>query len=138
MPILRRKQNPIKFYIKWSQENSDLCNQAHIAISSADLEGSLKILSKIHQDKVLREEISHLSSRLAKYQQEKNQGTIRSEEDNVRFNQISESILNLITTISDGFDHEKGDHQKIFEYLNKRYENRLQQKLSNRQPINLT
>ena len=85
----------------------------------------------------LQQEINRLASRLAKYQRESRGRIVPQEQSDVRFNQLTAAILDLIRVIRKSFEKEASNNQIIFAYLKKRYENRLKQKLANRQPINL-
>ncbi len=72
-----------------------------LLVANAQLAAALKALRDIavgaHQN-----EVTNLSNRLNKFQREKRMGTLRSEEENVQYNQISSAILGLAGRIDRG------------------------------------
>ena len=132
----KKKLDAKSFRLKWSEENVALCEQAEAAISQANPEKALNILSKM-EDPALQDEIAHLNSRLTKYQRQKIRDVLNPGEERVQYNRINSAIVVLIHILRASFDTEATNHKIIFDYLKKRYTNRLEQKLARRQPINL-
>lgn len=128
------KQGNIK--VIWSNENIELIREAKAAITKAEPEKALKHLHNL-RDTNIEENLITLTNRLAKYRKDNLHGIQSWEENTVTYSQINKDILSLITSIEQNFEEDERDFREIREYLRKRYENRLNQKLAGRQPVNL-
>ena len=122
--------------IPWSTDNARLVREAKTAIQNAEYRKALDILAGL-QNPQLDEQITLLNNQLARYRRENIQGTQAFEEKNVTFNRISARILSLINTIEEGLAFEEQEYREVKDYLRQRYQNRLNQKLAGRQPVNL-
>ena len=114
----------------------DLCNKAEDALSKAKHSEALKILSNI-TDNELSINVSRISARLSEFNNAKMKGILTVESRKVQANEISDAILELISSFRKSFENYELKYKEIFEYLKSRYSKRLNQKLANRQPINI-
>lgn len=111
-------------------------NLAKTAISEAEPEQALRCLSEL-KVQALDTEIDLLSSRLVEYQRTKRHGVDAPDEESRVFNRITRDIRDLVSTLEKELAEGDTNYQTIKDYLKKRYTNRLEQKLANRQPVNL-
>jgi sugar-specific transcriptional regulator TrmB/MFS family permease len=122
--------------ITWSPTNTQLAQQAKKEIKSGELEKALDCLFKIEVPE-LHEEATQLASQLAQNERQNSQGVLSHEKYTISQNRLSKRILNLISAVEKSLQHEDEINTKIKDYLAQRYQNRLDQKLAGRQPINL-
>lgn len=125
-----------KFNIPPGPSTRQTITQAKTHISQAEPEEALRLLSTF-KILALDAEIDLLSSRLVDYHRTKRHGTEAPDQENRTFNRISRDIRDLITVLEKELVAGVENYQTIREYLKKRYNNRLDQKLANRQPVNL-
>ncbi len=137
LPILNSKtQKWKKLTIPWSPFNEDLALQAKEEIKAGELGKALDCLSKIEVP-ALEEEVTQLSSQLAHNEKLNRQGVLSHEKYILSQNRLSKGILELISSVEMSLQEEGEINTKIKAYLSQRYQNRLDQKLAGRQPINL-
>ncbi|NBC06998.1 MAG: hypothetical protein GVY26_07380 [Bacteroidetes bacterium] len=81
--------------------DTTIMEKIRLLVANAQLAAALKglqdIVSGTYQD-----EVTNLTNRLNKFQREKRMGLLRSEEENVQYNQISNAILELAGRIEGG------------------------------------
>lgn len=130
----RKNQSTDNIQIKWEAQYSFHLDKAKKLISKARQKEALTELSKIKSE-WLEEKITTLSTRLAEHKK----ATIRHiESDEVKglnINRINHSIISLITQIKEYQEQEETYIKEVKQFLSKRYNNRLNQKLAGRQPI---
>jgi hypothetical protein len=119
-----------------TKENRDLLSKAKEAIGKAQPEWALRHLTNLNLQKV-NDTVSLLSARLAKHQQSNIQGILSNDDKDRTLNRINADILALITVLDSEMKTSAVLDNTIKEYLTKRYEKRLSQKLAGRQPVNL-
>lgn len=135
--IFKKGIDPNKSYnIPNTQANRALLKQAREAIGSAKPEQALRLLSNLNLPN-LQNELTLLNGRLAKLKKDDIHGVLYYDENSVQFNRISKAISDLITTLEAEMSTSASYDEIIKEYLNRRYDQRLNQKLAGRQPVNL-
>ncbi len=122
--------------LRWSLEHQELAKRAKESVGKGSPNDAIKFLTKI-ENEPLQQEVLRLSSRWNKYRKDKARGILGDREEQLIFNQISDSILSLIQQIESVFDEEDREHEVIFQYLTNRYSHRLDQKLKGRRPVTL-
>ncbi|MCB9299922.1 MAG: hypothetical protein H6566_04680 [Lewinellaceae bacterium] len=123
--------------IPWSPENEKLVQDAKEAVRKSELEEALDCLFKIDIPE-LNDETTLLAGRLAQHERENRHGIQSPQSATTEANRIRKDILSLITAVEKSLKEEGEINTKIKVYLTKRYQNRLDQKLAGRQPINLS
>jgi len=132
----RQAKNRQLIKIAWSKAAKECLKSAREKINKAQLEESIKVLSKLKNPDV-EEELSLLSIRLAQHNQKSRSGTLSSEQQETTFNRISKDVLSLIKAIESQLaEGEKETHQ-LRDAFRQRYQERLSHKLAFRQPVNL-
>ena len=121
---------------KWSSDNVHFCTAARELLKRSRPEEALDILYRIESSS-LKNDLTILESRLARHRKDVIRNLKSGEQSNIELNRIIDGILAVIHTIEQRFEEEEANTRKIFDYLRQRYQNRLSQKLANRQPINL-
>lgn len=113
-----------------------LIHQAKVALSQAEPDQALQYLSDLNTP-ALDVEIDLQSGRLADYRRNRRHGVQAPDEENRIFNRITRDLFDLITTLERELAAGTEYYETIRDYLKKRYNSRLEQKLANRQPVNL-
>jgi len=134
--ILKKSKAPSNFNIVWNEENKALIQKAKKDIERARSADALKKLAQIDSEE-LQKYISKLKARLSGNQLREIQGTETYENTTTTENKLNRGILSLISIIESNQVEDEEYVHKIKEYLQKRYSNRLSQKLAGRQPVNL-
>jgi len=132
----KKNKDSIPFKIKWNKENTLLLEQSKNAVQNAEPEKAIKNLS-IFENTLLQEEVAQLSARLSHHQSQYHKGILTFEEKEVSINRINDGIIHIISSLEQDLLTEKDYLKKVREYLTQRYQNRLDQKLAGRQPVNL-
>lgn len=130
------KQQLNHYNIPPTDENHELLRKAKAAIAKSHPDQALELLSTLKL-KTLDIEITTLSSRLADLERTQSFGTESFDTETREYNKIKKSILFLITALEKEIAQSFEFYDKIRAALKSRYETRLSQKLSNRQPVNL-
>ena len=125
-----------RYNIPPTDENHELLRKAKDAIGAANPEQALELLSTLKL-KALDIEITALSARLADLERTQRFGTESYDTETREHNKINKSIILLITALEKEIAQSFEFYDKIRAALKSRYETRLSQKLSNRQPVNL-
>lgn len=124
-----------KFYnIPNTRQHRDWLAQAKSSIADGKPDEALKILSAIKVESVTSL-VALLSGRWAEYMRGQIAGVLEHT-DRTSY-QISKDVLSLIAVLEAEMNTYGTVDKEVREYLQKRYANRLEQKLANRQPINL-
>ena len=124
-----------KFYnIPNTRQHRDWLEQAKSSIADGKPDEALKILSAIKVESVASL-VALLSGRWAEYMRGQVAGVL--EHTDRYFHQISKDVMSLIAVLEAEMNTYGAVDKEVREYLQKRYANRLVQKLANRQPINL-
>lgn len=124
-----------KFYnIPNTREHRDQLVKAKTFIAQGKPDEALKVLSAIKVESVTTLVVL-LSGRWAEYSRDRIRDVL--EHTDKSFQQISRDILSLISDLEVEINTFGEVDQEVRAYLQKRYTNRLTQKLANRQPINL-
>ena len=106
------------------------------AIEKAKPDEALRLLSEIRLPQV-QESVSLLSARLAKHKISDIQGVLSFEQKDRGYNRLIKDIVDLIAVLESEMKTSAGFDVAIKQYLTERYAQRLQQKMANRQPVNL-
>ena len=122
--------------IPWSLEAKRRLLAAKEALANANPEAALILLYQFNYS-ALAEQLTPLSSRLAKYRQDRNAGIQTGEERDTGFNRIIKDLLSLISTLEASFAENEAQNRKIRDAFRQKYRNRLDQKLASRQPVRL-
>lgn len=130
------QKGTLRFHIAGTDANRRLLQEAKDAIREAETDHTLNILSKL-QSKRLEEEISILKARLGQFRQKQRQGVLSEDNQAKTENKISRDILSLIGVLDQELSESYKYYESIKATLRERYEKRLSQKLSRRQPVNL-
>jgi DNA replication protein DnaC len=130
------KSNPERYNIPPTDENHELLRKAKAAIAASHPDQALELLSTLKL-KTLDIEITALSARLADLERTQRFGTESYDTETREHNKINKSIIFLITALEKEIAQSFEFYDKIRAALKSRYETRLSQKLSNRQPVNL-
>jgi hypothetical protein len=124
-----------KFYnIPNTKQYRDWLAQAKSLIADGTPDEALKILSAIKIESITTL-VALLSGRWADYRRGYIAGVL--EHTDKTFIQISKDVLSLILALEAEMNIYGKVDKEVREYLQKRYAKRLEQKLANRQPINL-
>lgn len=136
--MIFKTTNPkLKHYnIPPTDENHELLRKAKAAIAASHPEQALDLLSTLKL-KTLDIEITALSARLADLERTQRFGTESHDTETREHNKINKSVLFLITALEKEIAQSFDFYDRIRAALKSRYETRLSQKLSNRQPVNL-
>lgn len=135
--IFKTAKPKLKHYnIPPTDENHELLRKAKAAIAASHPEQALELLSTLKL-KTLDIEIIALSARLADLERTQRFGTETYDTETREHNKINKSIIFLITALEKEIAQSFEFYDKIRAALKSRYETRLSQKLSNRQPVNL-
>ena len=135
--IFKSTKPKLKHYnIPPTDENHELLRKAKAAIASSHPDQALELLSTLKL-KTLDIEITALSARLSDLERTQRFGTESYDTETREHNKISKSIIFLITALEKEIAQSFEFYDKIRAALKSRYETRLSQKLSNRQPVNL-
>ncbi|WP_421795500.1 NACHT domain-containing protein [Haliscomenobacter sp.] len=135
--IFKTTKPKLKHYnIPPTDENHELLRKAKAAIAASHPEQALELLSTLKL-KPLDIEITALSARLADLERTQRFGTESFDTETREHNKINKSIIFLITALEKEIAQSFEFYDKIRAALKSRYETRLSQKLSNRQPVNL-
>ena len=132
-----KRENSTVFSIPWSAKHELCVVDAKKAIKDAKPDEAIESLSRIDVP-ALNHELNLLANRLSKFNRDDWRGIQTNEIHNTTFNKVAEDILGLIQAVEYSMAQEGEINSTIKDYLFERYENRLQQKLGNRQPINLS
>ncbi|MEO1259941.1 MAG: hypothetical protein AAFZ15_14200 [Bacteroidota bacterium] len=126
--------NEIKknFNIPITAANLEYVNEARTAIENAEPETALRFLSEINIP-TLKDEVTLLSTQWVAYNRSHPQINI-SDRDYIK---VNKNIIQLIAALEKELHRGAEIYQTIQDYLKKRYENRLRQKLAGRQPVNI-
>ncbi len=119
-----------------TDENHELLRKAKAAIAASYPDQALELLSTLKL-KNLDIEITAISARLADLERTQSFGTESFDTETREHNKINKSIIFLITALEKEIAQSFEFYDKIRAALKSRYETRLSQKLSNRQPVNL-
>lgn len=130
------KSRPEHYNIPPTDENHELLHKAKAAIAASHPGQALELLSTLKL-KTLDIEITVLSARLSNLKSTNRLGTVSYEAKTLELNKINESLTLLITSLEKEIAPSFEFYDKIRAALKTRYETRLSQKLSNRQPVNL-
>ncbi|MDX2070307.1 MAG: hypothetical protein SFV55_17900 [Haliscomenobacter sp.] len=130
------KSKPERYHLPATEQNRHLLAKAKKAISKADYDQALKSLDELHVQ-TLDVEISSLSARLAQVQHAEIYGTQSPQSKSRALNKISLGLLTLIKILEKEIAQAFIFYDEIKAALKTRYENRLKQKLTHRQPVNL-
>lgn len=130
------KNNPERYNIPPTDDNHELLRKAKAAIAASHPDQALELLSTLKL-KNLDIEITALSSRLSDLERTQRFGTESHDTETRAHNKINKSIIFLITALEKEIAQSFEFYDKIRAALKTRYETRLSQKLSNRQPVNL-
>ena len=136
IPSLFRGKKAKDLEITWSIEREELLKKAKNAITEGKLDLALKCLLQIDNPE-LESRTRLIAGRLADLNKKIRIAVISDSKAEVNRNKIARSLLNLVEKATASIHAEEEINVKIKEYLVERYENRLSQKLSGRQPINL-
>jgi hypothetical protein len=124
-----------KFYnIPNTKQHREWLTQARASIADGMPDEALKTLSAIQVESVTTL-VTLLSGRWAEYTRSHLAGIL--ERTDRTFHQISKDVMGLIDALEAEMNTYGKVDKEVREYLQRRYTNRLQQKLANRQPINL-
>ena len=135
--IFNTTKSKLKHYnIPPTDENHELLRKAKAAIAASHPDQALELLSTLKL-KTLNIEITALSARLADLERTQRFGTESYDTETREHNKINKSIIFLITALEKEIAQSFEFYDKIRAALKSRYETRLSQKLSNRQPVNL-
>lgn len=132
----RQAKNRQQIKIAWSKAAKECLKSAREKINKAQLEESIKVLSKLKNADV-EEELSLLSIRLAQHNQKSRSGTLSSEQQETTFNRISKDVLSLIKAIESQLAESEKETHQLRDAFRQRYQERLSHKLAFRQPVNL-
>jgi len=132
-----KKQRLEALTIPWSLEKEAYAQAANEDAKQSELDEAIKNLYKLEVE-ALDEELNLISSRLAKYERENLQGTASNESKSVAYNRLTRDVFKVIDAVEKSLKREGAINAKIKESLLGRYENRLDQKLAGRQPINIS
>lgn len=125
-----------RFNIPPGPKSRHILDHAKAAIANAEPGEALRFLSELKLPS-LGTEIDLLSSRLVDYQRTRRHGVESRDTENRTFNRITRDTRDLITTLEKELAASTENFDTICNYLKKRYNNRLGQKLAKRQPVNL-
>lgn len=126
-----------KYYnIVPNQDNRKVLKSARTAIGSDLTAEALQLISQI-RSQVLKHEITLLSSRLEAEQRNQRIGVLKADELSQSMARIRADVLSLIEALEKEFEAEEERNYELRRYLMKRYEDRLCQKLSGRQALEL-
>ena len=128
--------SPKSYDIPNTQQNRALLQEAKNAIGKAKPEQALRHLTDLNQPNV-QKDVLLLSGRLAKLRKDDNHGILYYDEENVSFRRINKAILDLITALETEMSTSASYDKTIKDYLTRRYNKRLNDKLAGRQPVNL-
>jgi DNA replication protein DnaC len=135
--IFKTTKPKLKHYnIPPTDENHELLRKAKVAIAASHPDQALELLSTLKL-KTLDIEITALSARLSDLERTQRFGTESYDTETREHNKINKSIIFLITALEKEIAQSFEFYDKIRSALKSRYETRLSQKLSNRQPVNL-
>lgn len=135
--IFKTTKPKLKHYnIPPTDENHELLRKAKAAIAASHPGQALELLSTLKL-KTLDVEITALSARLADLERTQRFGTESYDTETREHNKINKSIILLINALYKEIAQSFEFYDKIRVALKSRYEARLSQKLSNRQPVNL-
>ncbi len=130
------KKSTDRFNIPPGPKSRHILDQSKAAIASAEPGEALRFLSDLKLP-ALSTEIDLLSSRLVDYQRTRRHGVESPDTENRTFNRITRDMRDLVTTLEKELATGTKDFDTIRDYLKRRYNNRLDQKLAKRQPVNL-
>jgi hypothetical protein len=122
--------------VPWCSEYENYTQGAKEAVRNGELEKALEHLFKIDIPE-LNDYTNQLASRLTQYERENMLGVYGYEKSSTEINRISRDTIKLIAAVEKSLQEESKINAKIKTYLTQRYQNRLDQKLAGRQPINL-
>lgn len=125
-----------QYSLSGTEKNRQLLVKAKKAVSEANPVEALKYLSEFNIP-TLDIEISNLGARLAQLRRTEMHGTVYTQAESRALNRISVDLLDLIEALEREIEEPFAFYDKIRVALSSRYQIRLNQKLSNRQPINL-
>lgn len=128
--------DPALLNIPWSLDAKNRLQGTRNAVSNAHLRTALELLYEFNTP-YLNTQLTLLSSRLSRYNQDNIAGIQAFEEKNVVFNRITKDILVLINALETSFSEKETQNRKIRESLQQRYQERLKQKLAFRQGVKL-
>ena len=124
-----------KFYnIPNTKQHRDYLAQARSSIGKGEPDKALESLSKINVESVT-DSVLLLKAQWEQYSRDKIRDVL--DHPDKGFNKINQGVLNLIGALKKEMDTYGKVDKEVWAYLIKRYTNRLNQKLANRQPINL-
>jgi len=127
---------PERYHIPPGPATRRLLDQARQALGAADPAGALQALSDMKVP-ALEPEIDLLGGRLSELQRVRRLAVDAPAEESRAFNRLSRDIRDLIGALEKEAEAGAVNHRSIRDYLRKRYANRLDQKLAQRQPVNL-
>jgi len=123
--------------------SKNIINKIRNSIANDELDAALHQLQLIFIDNPLLDEVIHQAGRFATIRRQIRIGVVSHQEATLTNNQIRVGLIDLLREIENKSVFQNSDtstsrfYKNIIMFLKTKYENRISQKLANRQPVNL-